>query len=129
MWLRSRLDASIKHENDKALEKFRFDFKVREQAARVAEYMELARHLREDSPPSDYQKANRLAWELAMWLPTDVYKLMAESLVHPNEQQNPLEVVVAVRRILLGQDAGALSSANILSHSPGIGKARQENKL
>jgi hypothetical protein len=125
LWLKTRLEGSINHEYNKKLEEFRYEIKVREQAAKVAEYMEFARHLREDSPPADYQKANRLAWELAMWLPSDVYKRMAESLVRPNEQNNPLEVVVAVRQLLLGKNAGDLKADNILSHAPRVGKNRR----
>jgi hypothetical protein len=124
LWVKARLEGSIKHEYDKRLEEFRFEMKVREQAAKVAEYMEMARHLREDSSPAEYQKANKLAWELAMWLPSDVYKRMAESLVNPNQQNNPLVVIVAVRRLLLGDKAGDLSADNILSHAPGVGKNR-----
>ena len=124
LWIKARLEGSIKHSYDKKLEEFRYELKVREQAAKVAEYMEFARHLREDSPASDYQRANRLAWELAMWLPTDVYKCMAESLVRPNEMNNPLVVVIAVRKLLLGDKAGDLTTVNILSHAPGIGKER-----
>ena len=125
LWIKARLEGSIKHEYDRKLEEFRYEIKVREQASKVAEYMEFARHLREDSKPADYQKANRLAWELAMWLPSDVYKRMAESLVNPNEQNNPLEVVIAVRKLLLDDKAGDLAADNILSHSPGIGKNRR----
>lgn len=122
LWIKARLEGSIKHEYDRRLEEFRYEIKVREQAAKVAEYMEMARHLREDSSPTDYQKANKLAWELAMWLPSEVYKRMAESLVRPNAQNNPLEVVVAVRQLLLGDKAGDLSADNILSHAPGVGR-------
>ncbi len=124
LWIKARLEGSIKHGYDRKLEEFRYEIKVREQAAKVAEYMEMARHLREDSPPADYQKANKLAWELAMWLPSEVYKRMAESLVRPNAQNNPLEVVVAVRRLLLGDKAGDLTADNILSHAPGAGRTR-----
>lgn len=114
----------IKSVYSRQIEDYKFQIRVREQAAKVAEYMELARHLREDSPTSDYQMANRLAWKLAMWLPSEIYKRMAESLACPNEQNNPLEVVIAVRRLLLVEQAGDLTSENILSHAPGIGKAR-----
>ncbi len=124
LWIKARLEGSIKYDYDKKLEEFRYEIKIREQAAKVAEYMELARNLRENSPESDYQKANRLAWELAMWLPSPVYKRMAESLVRPNEENNPLEVVVDVRRLLLGEKAGDLTANNILCHKPGIGKNR-----
>jgi hypothetical protein len=122
LWIKARLEGSIKYNYDKKLEQFRYEIKIREQAAKVAEYMELARNLRENSPESDYQKANRLAWELAMWLPSPVYKRMAESLLRPNKENNPLEVVVDVRRLLLGENAGNLASNNILWHKPGIGK-------
>jgi hypothetical protein len=122
LWIKARLEGSIKHDYDKKLEEYRYEMKVREQAAKVAEYMELARHLRQDSPSSDYQRANRLAWELAMWLPSAVYKRMAESLVRPNEQNNPLQVVVEVRGLLLGDKAGDLTANNIISHAPGIGR-------
>jgi len=125
LWIKARLEGSIKHSYDRKLEEFRYELKVREQAAKVAEYMELARHLREDSPPEDYRIANRLAWELAMWLPSDVYKRMAEGLVRPNESNNPLVVVVAVRKLLLGDKAGDLTMDNIISHAPGIGKPRK----
>lgn len=122
LWIKTRLEGSIKHLYDKKLEEFRYEIRVREQAARVAEYMELARHLREDSPQADYERANRLAWELAMWLPSEVYKRMAEALVRPNEENNPLVVVVAVRKLLLGDKAGDLTMENIISHAPGIGR-------
>jgi hypothetical protein len=128
LWIKARLEGSIKHSYDKKLEEFRYDLRVREQAAKVAEYMELARHLREDSPQDEYRKANKLAWELAMWLPADVYKRMAESLVRPNEVNNPLVVVVAVRKILLGDKAGDLTMDNIISHEPGIGKKRDASQ-
>lgn len=121
-WLEIRLKQSIKLESDKELEEFRYAIRVREQAAKVAEYMELARNLRENSPEEDYRRANRLAWELAMWLPSDIYKLLAESLVNTNKQNNPLVVVVAVRELLLGDRAGDLAEENIISHAPGAGK-------
>ena len=124
LWIKARLEGSIKLSYDKKLEEFRYELKVREQAAKVAEYMELARNLKEDSPSVDYQKANRLAWELAMWLPADVYKRMAESLVRPNELNNPLAVVVSVRKLLLRDKAGDLTMDNIISHAPGIGRRR-----
>lgn len=123
-WIMARLTASIKHEYDTKLEEFRYNIRVREQAARVAEYMAFARRLEKDSPSTDYQKADQLAWELAMWLPSDVYMQMAESMVNPDGEMNPLAVVVAVRELLLGDNAGNLKKENILTHNPEIGKQR-----
>jgi len=84
--------------------------------------MVLARSLHESSPPEKYEKANRLAWELALWLPADIYKAMGKALTKPDSKTNPLSVVVSVRNALLGNADGNLTQDDILSHAPGIGK-------
>lgn len=122
LWIAERLRASLQRETNTLLERLRWDSKVREQATKVAEYMALARNLREDSPESDYRTANRLAWELAMWLPADTYRELGRALAQPSEAANPLRVSIAVRRILLGKDAGDLGPNDIIHHAPGIGK-------
>ena len=91
---------------------------------RFAEYLALARNLKEDSPDTDYRKANQLSWELAMWLPEDIYKEMASSIATPNEKTNELSTVVSVRKLLLQKEAGNLTPDNIAHHAPGIGKDR-----
>ncbi len=123
-WLKSRLEGSINHEYDKRLEEFKFQMKVREQAARVAEYMAHASQLKADSPAQDYEKANRMALELAMWLPADTYKHLGPAMANPSKQANPSTVAIDVRRILLGDKAGDLTSENVLCHAPGIGRQK-----
>lgn len=123
-WTKSRIDASIKAEYAKILEDYRFDIKTREQAIKVAEYMSIARNLKESSLDEDYRKANQLAWELAMWLPTDVYKKLGQALSSPNKEINPLSVSIEIRKMLLKDKAGDLTQDNIIHHAPGIGKNR-----
>lgn len=122
LWISDRLKASLQKENAVFLEKIRWDIKVREQAERVAEYMAIARDLKESDTSEVYQRANRLNWELAMWLPEDLYKAMMDAIAKPNDKKNPLSVVVAIRKYLLGAAAGELSQDNIGHHAPGIGK-------
>lgn len=118
----SRFRASLEKENSAFLEKLKWEFKVREQAAKVAEYMSLARNLKKESTEEDYRKANTLSWELAMWLPADVYRSLGKALSKPDEQTNPLSVVVDVRKVLLGKMAGDLTTDHIIHHAPGIGE-------
>jgi hypothetical protein len=125
LWITERLKAALQRETNAVLEKMRWDFKVREQAAKVAEYMALARNLREDSPEEDYRMANRLAWELAMWLPADTYKALGKALATPDASVNPLSVAIAVRGILLGPAAGDLAQDHVIQHAPAIGKQRR----
>jgi hypothetical protein len=124
IWISERLKTSLQKEHSTFLENLKWDLKVREQAVRVAEYLALARNLKEESPDTDYRKANQLSWELAMWLPEDIYKEMVVSIATPNEETNVLSTVVSVRKLLLQKNAGNLTTENIVHHAPGIGNDR-----
>jgi len=127
LWISERLKASLQKENAIFLENLRWDLKVREQAAKVAEYMAIARDLNETDSPEEYRKINRLTWELAMWLPEDIYKAMGHAIAKPDKDINPLSVVVDVRKILLGAASGNLTQDDIIHHAPGIGKKAAPN--
>ena len=122
LWLSERFRAALARETGQFLESLRWDLKVREQAAKVAEYMAFVRDLREDSSGEDYQRANLLSWELALWLPADIYRSMSRAIVAPDQETNPLSVVVEVRNVLLGKAAGNLTQEQIAHHAPGIGR-------
>jgi hypothetical protein len=125
LWFSERLKAELQKENALFAETIKWDLKVREQAKRVAEYMALARRLKEASPESDFERANQLSWELAMWLPDNIYKQMTTAISKPNQDVNELSVTIAVRKILLGEKAGNLGADDIAHHHPGIGKNSQ----
>jgi hypothetical protein len=117
-----RLKLALQKEHSKFLDELQWNRKVQEQAARVAEYLALARRLKEDSPEIDYERANQLSWELAMWLPEQIYKQMTLAIATPGPDVNELTVSIAVRKLLLGDKAGNLEPDNIAHHAPGIGK-------
>lgn len=120
--IKSRLENSIKHEYDKVLEEYKYDIKVREQASKVWEYLAIARILKEDSSEEEYKKANQLSRELAMRLPSELYKKTTNAIVNPTEENNPLSAVIEVRKLLLKDNAGDLTSDNIAHNAPGIGR-------
>lgn len=124
LWISQRLKAALQRETNAILEKVRWDYKIREQAAGVANYMALARTLDDSSPEADYRAANRLAWELAMWLPADTYRALGRALAYPDKDSNPLALSIEVRKILLGEGAGDLTQDDVIHHAPGIGKNR-----
>jgi hypothetical protein len=117
-----RLKLELQKEHSKFLDELQWNRKVQEQAARVAEYLALARGLKESSPESDYERANRLSWELAMWLPDETYKQMTTAIARPNQDVNELSVAISVRKLLLGGKAGNLGPDDVAHHAPGIGK-------
>lgn len=122
LWISERLKTSLQKEHSTFLENLKWELKVREQAVRVAEYLALARNLKEDSPDLDYRKANQLSWELAMWLPEAIYKKMSNAIAKPSDNTNELTTVVSVRSLLLKEKAGKLTPDDIAHHAPGIGK-------
>jgi hypothetical protein len=124
LWISERLKAALQLENARVYEALRWEVRVREQAAKVAEYLATIRELREDDPPDRYREVNRMSWELALWLPADVYRAMGQALVAPSSVQNELTVLLAVREHLLGTSAGDLTQDEIGVHGPGIGKYR-----
>ena len=113
---------SFQKEHSKFIDDLQWNRKVQEQASRVAEYLALARRLKESSSESDYERANQLTWELAMWLPEEIYKEMVSAIAKPNSEANELSVTISVRKLLLGDKAGNLKPEDIAHHAPGIGK-------
>ena len=121
-WIVERIKLALQKEHTQFNTDLQWEVKVRERAERVAEYISLARSLREDSTEEEYRKANRLSWELAMWLPEDIYSQMVQAIANPNQVNNELKVVIAVRKLLLKEKAGNLTEDQIAHHAPGIGK-------
>jgi len=99
-----------------------WETKTKERAEKVAEYFSLARSLTINSSEDDYKRANKLSWELAMWLPSDIYKQMVFSIAKPSADTNELATIIAVRKLLLQEDSGDLTQDDIAHHGPGIGK-------
>ena len=83
--------------------------------------MALQTNLKENSPQNEYDRLNRLGWELAMWLPADVYRKLARAATSPTLKER-FETVIEVRKLLLGDKAGDLSWNDVMFHAPGIGK-------
>jgi hypothetical protein len=121
-WIVERIKLALQKEHTQFNTDLQWEVKARERAERVAEYISLARSLRENSTEEEYRKANRLSWELAMWLPADIYSQMVLAIVNPNQANNELTVVIAVRKLLLKEKAGNLTENQIAHHAPGIGK-------
>lgn len=123
LWIKARLESSIKSEYDKLLEDYRFDLRTKEQAAKAAEYIALARNLNLTSTEADYRRANQLAWELALWLPDDLYRNLGKALASPSPNNNILSVLIEIRKLLL-KTPGTLNDTEVIHHSPNVGAIR-----
>jgi hypothetical protein len=118
LWLKSRLEASIKHEYDKRLEEFRFDLKAREQAAKVAELFAEARDNDPTLSPDRARKLNRYAWELSLWLPADTVREITRQLVFAPDRKDVKELLIMVRRHILRDRSDGLTANDIVHFLP-----------
>jgi hypothetical protein len=96
--------------------------KQREEASAVAEYVALAWSLRDNDDAQTYRRVNQLSWQLFLWLPTDVYRQLGRGL--QNDPKELVDSLVAIRRVLLGRDAGNLGDQDIIVHGPGFGRPK-----
>lgn len=120
-WLKSRLEESIKLENakimaevtskfQKELEDYKNSIKIREQAARVADFLAYA--FSGSITPREF---NRLAWELSLWLPADLVRDISECLASQEQSKpTPKEVLIKVRKLLLQDPEDELRPENLL---------------
>jgi len=88
-------------------------------AEKVAQYLVLAGSLDKTSPMEDYEAANELSLELAMLLPSSIYRSMVDAASHPNDKCNPASVAVMMRRELLAPLEGDLTAGQVAFHAPG----------
>ena len=88
-------------------------------AEKVAQYLVLAGSLDKASPMEDYDAANELSLQLAMLLPSSIYRAMVEAVAHPDAKVNVASVVIMMRKELLAPLEGDLNTAQVLIHAPG----------
>ena len=87
---------------------------------KVARYLVLAGTLDKASAPDDYDMANELSLELAMVLPSPIYRAMVEAAAHPDGKVNPATVAVLMRREILASSEDDLQPEHVAFHTPGI---------
>lgn len=122
LWVAEQIKLQTQKDHTQFSEALKWELKGREQAVKVAEYLALANTLKNSSSEEEYRKANQLSWELAMWLPKDIYKKMVQGVINRNADSNELATVIQVRKLLLGDSSGNLTAEDVAAHGPSIGR-------
>ena len=110
-WVKVRIEESVKYGYARKLEDYRNEIKIREQAARVASFLAYAKWHQSQLDGEDFDKT---AWELSLWLPPEVCRELKKSLVGERTDETMKQVLLAARKVLLGDKAGDLSANDIL---------------
>ena len=101
LWLKARLEGSIKHEYDKRLKDYEFTLKKREQAVRIAQLLADVSYNRK----ADKKDHVAEIWALSLWLPPNLVCHLTEFLVGKNPQyHDPKDLLIKIRKELHGPD-------------------------
>lgn len=119
--VRAWIERLIGHKFDRRMEEHRREDRIREQAAKAAEYLALTFPLEASDDKGIYHRANQLGWELAFYLPPEVYRHVRDAVAGKRVDRNPLTAVIAVREHLLGKGAGDLAPEELAIHYPNAG--------
>jgi hypothetical protein len=102
----------LKAHFDRQLELFRFEQLRRERAAMIAElFAEWV------SKPTDSKRLNQLTWEASLWLPADIILELSKRLSNATVAKDMKEIIVAVRRHLIGE-TDAVEAQHIIHFDP-----------
>ncbi len=95
IWIKSRLESSIKHEYDRKLEAFKEERELRHKAATVAEFLAEWTHERKDT-----KRLNQLLWELTLYLPSKHVKEL-KLCIQGSPDLTSSDLLVSIRSYLL----------------------------
>lgn len=118
------VENSMRTYYERQMEDYRQQIETRNRAALIAEYVSMwyvAGHINDADSMEKiefYQRMNKLSFELALFLPAEIYKELGPALVRQADAKTPADVLVDVRKHLLV--AGDLTSENIIYHWPNL---------
>jgi hypothetical protein len=101
LWLKTRLEVTLKHAFDRRLEELKFEIRQREKAAMIAELLS-----EWVANPCDKKRLNQLTWEATLWLPEGAARDLCRTLNHQGGAKSSKELLTEVRKILKGADDG-----------------------
>jgi len=109
-WIEGRIKESIRSEYAKVLEDYKYDIRVREQAAKIAEFFtEWVK-----GPNADKAKLNQYSMELSLWLPHQLYLDFAHCVTHAAGAPQYKDILISIRKHLLKQTSGDPKAAEIV---------------
>ncbi len=105
IWLKSRLENSIRHEYDKQLEDYKEMYFKREQSSKISTLLATWISKPADETPKDkalrFKKLNQLSFELALWIPDEILlKELMKRLSNNPEAQGTKDILLYCRELI-----------------------------
>lgn len=105
IWIKSRLENSIRHEYDKQLEDYKEMYFKREQSSKISALLATWISKPENETPKDkalrFKKLNQLSFELALWIPDEILlKELMKRLSNDPEAQGIKDILLYCRELI-----------------------------
>ncbi len=106
-WIEARVAASIKHEYDQQLERYKRELDKRQKVELVAElFAEWIAVPRGEIVPKDRRtRMNQLSFAAAIWLPPNLVVEMSKALQLKPDAKSYFEVLLLARKELIGDES------------------------
>ncbi|MCD1621454.1 hypothetical protein [Citromicrobium bathyomarinum] len=111
---KSLLENAVRHQFDLALEDYRNEQEIKAKAEKIAEYLAIACDLNDKSSEEDYRAATRLAFELYIYLPADIYRSLVSS---HRPGGNFSDALIKARTYLLDENEPSLTADDLMRHA------------
>lgn len=110
LWLKSRLEASIKYSYERKMAEFQYELKIREHGTIIADFFsEWAK-----GAAADMTKLRRLSMELSLLLPSELYKDFGKCTTYQPNGPNSNKLLIEIRKYILKDSAGDLKDTDII---------------
>jgi len=122
IWIKSRLEQSIRHEKDKQLEEYKFSLSKRDKVANIASFFSLwikyrgheKKWLEEKELIEYYRELTKMSFELALWVDDEVLlKDVMKRLKNEDGSQDTIELLLKVRKLISENKESTLGAEDI----------------
>lgn len=109
LWIKNRLEQSIRHEYDKQLEEHKFTISKRDKVANIASFFSLwikyrgheHKWLKGNDLINYYQELTRMSFELALWVDDDdLLKDVMKRLKNEDGSENTVGLLLKVKKVI-----------------------------
>ncbi len=122
LWIKNRLEQSIKHEYDKQLEEHKFAISKRDKTANIASFFSLwikyrgheQGWLKGKDLIEYYQKLTQMSFEFALWIDDeDLLRDVMKRLKNEDGSENTIELLLEVRKFISKNKTSKLKAEDI----------------
>lgn len=122
IWIKSRLEQSIRHEYDRRLEEYKFSLSKRDKVANIASFFSLwikfrgneKEWLEEKELIEYYRELTKMSFELALWIDDEVFlRDVMKRFKNEDGSQDTVDLLLKVRKLISENKESSLKAEDI----------------